>query len=195
MIDLTNKKIGKLTIIGISCKRRSDVSHKLAIFWKCKCECGNFKDIRGDHLRSGHTVSCGCQRKITCQTLGDKNRKYCTIEEQSMFQHYHKIKSNARQRGHSFYIPFDEFIKLSKQECYYCGRPPHDKKVYKHGKVFIVQCNGIDRIDSGGEYEISNVVSCCPTCNIAKYTMTQQEFYRWVSDLYSHLVKKRLLPS
>ena len=28
--------------------------------WLCICECGNQKTVRADHLKSGHTESCGC---------------------------------------------------------------------------------------------------------------------------------------
>lgn len=28
--------------------------------WRCKCDCGNFKNVDGKHLRSGATKSCGC---------------------------------------------------------------------------------------------------------------------------------------
>ena len=58
-IDLTNKKFGKLTVIepiencvslkGINITR-----------WKCKCECGNYTNVRTGNLISGHTKSCGC---------------------------------------------------------------------------------------------------------------------------------------
>lgn len=31
------------------------------MIWHCQCDCGNECDVSGSHLRSGHTVSCGCQ--------------------------------------------------------------------------------------------------------------------------------------
>ena len=31
--------------------------------WLCKCECGIEKIILGNHLKSGHTKSCGCLHK------------------------------------------------------------------------------------------------------------------------------------
>lgn len=31
--------------------------------WKCKCSCGNIKDINGYTLTHGKSTSCGCRRK------------------------------------------------------------------------------------------------------------------------------------
>lgn len=31
--------------------------------WLCDCECGRTAVVRGDRLRTGHTVSCGCWRE------------------------------------------------------------------------------------------------------------------------------------
>lgn len=28
--------------------------------WRCRCDCGKIKIVRQGHLRSGHTLSCGC---------------------------------------------------------------------------------------------------------------------------------------
>ena len=32
--------------------------------WKCKCECGNEVIVTGNHLRTGHTTSCGCIKSV-----------------------------------------------------------------------------------------------------------------------------------
>lgn len=60
MIDLTGKRFGRLIVI----KRMDNDkwgSHK----WLCRCSCGMNKVIRGSHLRSNATRSCGCLNKET----------------------------------------------------------------------------------------------------------------------------------
>jgi hypothetical protein len=56
-IDLTNKRFGCLTVIQQLPERKNN-----NIIWKCLCDCGNYNNVPGNHLRSGHTTSCGCQQ-------------------------------------------------------------------------------------------------------------------------------------
>ena len=51
-------------------------------YWKCRCECGNEIIVAGNHLRSGHTKSCGClksngEEKIN-KILSNSNINYST---------------------------------------------------------------------------------------------------------------------
>lgn len=62
-IDLTNQKLGRLTVI----KR---VDQKTPIRWLCQCECGNFKEVYATHLRSGNTRSCGCLAREIAVKMG-----------------------------------------------------------------------------------------------------------------------------
>lgn len=65
LIDLTNKRFGKLVVI-----RRYYNPKNTRPMWLCKCDCGNEKVVKGGALRDGLTVSCGCfgkeQRKKVC---------------------------------------------------------------------------------------------------------------------------------
>lgn len=54
LIDLTNKKIGRLLVI-----RRSG-SIGTHPRWICICDCGTETAVRGDHLRNKLIQSCGC---------------------------------------------------------------------------------------------------------------------------------------
>ena len=45
--------------------------------WKCMCSCGNLDYVitTGQHLRNGHTISCGCIRKEKIKKTGENNQK------------------------------------------------------------------------------------------------------------------------
>ena len=70
-------KFNKLTIIAESPKRAANGGK----YWLCQCDCGNIKEIRADHLKNGHTKSCGCknQDKIN-NILGQKFNNLTVIE-------------------------------------------------------------------------------------------------------------------
>lgn len=54
--DLTNQRFGKLTVI----KRDTTKPKGQGAFWLCQCDCGNVTSVRGYHLTSHKTSSCGC---------------------------------------------------------------------------------------------------------------------------------------
>lgn len=55
--DLTNQRFGKLIALEID-EEKSKLNKLL--YWKCKCDCGNFKSILSQNLINGSTKSCGC---------------------------------------------------------------------------------------------------------------------------------------
>lgn len=68
-IDLTGKQFGKLKVI------KRDKNKNRFVHWICKCECGNEKSIRGQHLRDGLIVSCGCHAKFVSAQAKIKRNK------------------------------------------------------------------------------------------------------------------------
>jgi len=52
---LLNKKFGLLTVI----EDAGNDSYGNSI-WKCKCDCGKIKIIKGGNIISGNTITCGC---------------------------------------------------------------------------------------------------------------------------------------
>ena len=58
IIDLTEKKYGKLTVLSLSEKR-----YRNSLVWKCQCECGNIIYVPASSLKNGGTKSCGCEFK------------------------------------------------------------------------------------------------------------------------------------
>lgn len=53
-IDLTGRKFERLTVLRLEGRRGR------RLFWACKCDCGTEIAVRGSHLTSGGTLSCGC---------------------------------------------------------------------------------------------------------------------------------------
>ena len=80
--DITNQRFGNL--VAIKNTGRKD-SHRNYI-WLCECDCGNFCEVVGNNLRTGHTKSCGCLRQTVCSEIGKKQN---IIDETG--NKYHKL--------------------------------------------------------------------------------------------------------
>jgi hypothetical protein len=52
---MIGEQFNRLTVVEFA---RRDASRSL--YWLCHCTCGNDTVVRGSHLRTGHTKSCGC---------------------------------------------------------------------------------------------------------------------------------------
>ena len=75
-IDRTNNVYGKLLVIEIDEEKTAQHAHGL--YWKCKCECGNYTSVLGTNLENGTTKSCGCLKnsygeEIISKLLYDRN--------------------------------------------------------------------------------------------------------------------------
>src|SRR3990167_4002552 len=55
LIDLTGWRFGRLTVVSLAEK-----DHRWRRYWNCRCDCGSSVKVSGDHLKSGHSQSCGC---------------------------------------------------------------------------------------------------------------------------------------
>ena len=72
-------KYGKLLVIK---KASRPENRPKGAQWLCKCDCGNYKVIRGADLRSGHVNSCGClygQHSVKNE-IGNKYGRLTVIE-------------------------------------------------------------------------------------------------------------------
>ena len=66
-IDMIGQKFGRHTVL-------SDTGKKCgySTIWLCRCVCGQLAEVRGDHLRSGRTKSCGCLQKEIAKEIVKK---------------------------------------------------------------------------------------------------------------------------
>lgn len=84
LIDMKNKRIGRLLVLGIG------TSNGTTPRWRCMCDCGNEVLAFGADLRAGKQQSCGCFRS-------DRSRVLNTIHEKSRSVEAH-IWSRMKQR-------------------------------------------------------------------------------------------------
>lgn len=69
-------QVGRLTVVGPPCV--GPVRYKA--YYNCRCNCGRLKIIGSDHLKSGHTLSCGCLHTESVARMGRSTRKHgCTF--------------------------------------------------------------------------------------------------------------------
>jgi len=144
--DISYQKFGKLTAICLV-KNPTKGSHR---YWKCKCDCGNEKTIRANHLINGKILGCGCDRY---QKVSEKNKK-------------HGHASGGKLTG--IYISWAKMISRCVD--------PYNNRWHRYGGRGIKVCDrwrafenflidmgsswekglSIDRIDNEGNYEPLN---------------------------------------
>lgn len=140
-VDLAGQTFVRLTVIS----RAVNIGNRVA--WNVLCECGTSIVARGDHLKTGHTRSCGClQREWAAQgAIGDATRK-------------HGWTGTPEYRAY----------KGAKERC---SNPRHERW-HGRGIKFLFACfeqfldevgprptseHSIDRIDNDGHYAPGNV--------------------------------------
>lgn len=90
---IIGKKFNKLTVLK-ECKERDNNGERK---YKCLCDCGNITYVRGGHLRTGHTKSCGCDKIIKpshrksstrLYKIWDKMKERCYNNNATNYKHY-----------------------------------------------------------------------------------------------------------
>ena len=115
-IDLTNQVFGKWTVISKSNKR----SKNGGIYWHCKCECGNEKDVLGQSLRLGKSLSCGNHSNISRGNVKISE----ILDEYDIPYELEKKFSTCKDKT---YLPFDFYIQ-DKYLIEYDGEQHFDKE-------------------------------------------------------------------
>lgn len=176
LIDLTEKRFGKLTAISRAPNNNGRT------YWKCKCDCGKEKIVEAAHLRYGYTQSCGCAQ----YQYGEENRSWKGYKEIPMILFY-RIRHNARIRNIPFKIKikdlWDLFVKQNRKcslsnlplDFTYGGR---DKK--HKGSA------SLDRIDSNKGYVEGNVQWVHKDVNWMKQDYSNDYFLEMCQRICDH---------
>ena len=136
--DLTNQKFNKLTALY-----RVESTKDGAAKWHCLCECGNECDIKAYYLTSGHTKSCGCERKKKTAITGSNTKLKL---ENKRFDNLVVLEDSGKRRG-------TEVMWKCKCDCgNICYVSSSD---LTHQKVHSCGCQ---RRQSQGELKIENIL-------------------------------------
>lgn len=103
--------------------------HHWVTFWLCKCDCGNETIVRGNHLQSGTTKSCGCLHKEIVTALGKEN-----IGELS--NNYVDGKSCGKYTRENHELK-DTIRLRDNYTCQECGKTQEELKNNYHKKLDV----------------------------------------------------------
>ncbi len=162
--NLTGIRFGKLIV-----KSRHGSDKDRNSTWVCECDCGGQKIIAGKYLKRGNNKSCGC---LHTHPKGQAILKMW----------YRAYKNGAAKRKLTFELTINQFNKMIKNDCTYCGRKP-ELRIHIHLNGGILM-NGLDRVDSTQGYIVSNLVPCCKICNVMKSNLTLEDFLIHIKNIY-----------
>lgn len=181
---LQNKTFGRLLVLELD---HLNPNEKNLAYWKCKCSCGNIIITRGTSLTNGNTISCGCYQKELASKVIKKEIIKRTLSNGVAASNdlYRQYKKNAKKRNIEFDLSYEQFISITSMNCDYCGRIPSTihYNIHWNGNYIF---NGIDRIDNKKGYIIYNVVPCCKYCNMAKMSLSENEFLELIKNIFYH---------
>lgn len=135
-------KFGRLTVLS-----RSEIKKaKGKLYFDCKCDCGNLKTVRSDHLRAGRILSCRCLRvEINAERLTVHGKRHSRV---------YRIWRDMINRCH--FLAYPERHLYGGRGISVCDR-------WRKSFIDFLSDMGepedhlsIDRIDCNGNYEPSN---------------------------------------
>lgn len=163
--NIEGEKFGKLTVVSFS-----GIVKRIGI-WKCKCDCGNIKDVRYRDLRSGNTKSCGCSSSLQ----NNKNRNWKGYEglPQTIFC---IILKNANKRNIPVEIDIKYLWELYVYQNNKCAISGLDIKFSHKVTERNATTASLDRIDSSKGYIEGNVQWVHKDINKMKMDIDQDKF-------------------
>ncbi len=134
--DLTGQTFNQLTVIS------SQGSKNGKFYWLCACTCGETAIVRGSHLTSGNTQSCGCLEKASKLTHGKRHDPSYKIYRGILDRCYNSANPSYSYYGGRGIKVCDRWRESIENFLLDVGKRPNGAS--------------IDRIDNNGNYEPNN---------------------------------------
>jgi hypothetical protein len=139
--DLTGRRYGLITVI-----ERDRTDQRKDARWICKCDCGTTKSLFAMQIKTGKTVSCGCQIASQARARALRHGLTKTSEHRS----WSSMNSRCNNPNHHAYEQYGgRGIKI-------CAR-------WKSFELFLSDMgprpslsHTLDRINNDGDYEPGN---------------------------------------
>jgi 5-methylcytosine-specific restriction endonuclease McrA len=182
---MTGEKIGTFIFLRNELKGKNKT-------WICQCICGVEK-VFWKKSAILKTKTCGCGTDSTGLT---------SKQARSMKTRLQGYKNGAKKRNFEWELSYEEFVKISTQNCFYCNNKPYvwdcmtnSPSLQKDSpnvnpKDYEIVFNGIDRYNSKLGYSLENCVPCCKNCNRAKSDLAFDDFKKHIETIYKWLYQK-----
>lgn len=131
--DLVGQVFGELTVLQKTSNRASNGG----VYWLCQCSCGKTKEILGQSLKSGKTISCGCVRlkkleigrglnfhDLTGKVFG-KLTVIKRIEDKELNGRFHVQWECVCECGNTTNVLSSNLVTGNSQSCGLCGNNSH----------------------------------------------------------------------
>lgn len=146
--DITGQRFGKYVVLGKA------PTQKRRAMWYCQCDCGSaVKIVRGQHLKSGRIISCGC--------VGREHSREAKITHGGCHERLYMVWQNMKNRCYRENIK--SYKDYGARGIKVCDEWRSDYSAFKswaenngydenapYGKCTL------DRIDVNGDYSPSN---------------------------------------
>jgi len=184
--DLTGRRFTRRIVLEFKGIKTFGSLRSKQSTWLSRCDCGTEAVVTAGNLRSGR--SCGCLSR----EISGRSRRLAPGQSgrNALLSSY---RYSASERNLEWSLSDDEFDRITKEDCFYCGVEPTQKSVSTKSNATTLEhrtylYNGIDRVDNSRGYEPGNVVPCCRVCNRAKDIRTRDEFLAWIKRVAEHNV-------
>ena len=170
--DLKGQPFGEWTVleyIGVVDHVRTDTAsrNRKYYLWLCECSCGIRKKVFQHNLIRKLSTSCGHTR----------NSPRLPGEIPARNRLLRAYKNNAKTRGLDWNLSDEQFFKITKRNCVYCGlHPTMIQKSWSGSRRETYIYNGVDRQNNKQGYNPGNCVPCCQVCQRGKMDMDYLDF-------------------